>query len=91
MVRELGFNGARVCDPQRVRRLETSPLNPNAFHLAKPLRVTDPRSDQTNALLIIEADCLVNFPPLFPPFPPVKKFQFTNKLVFFSFVASIKP
>ena len=37
--------GARLCEPQHAPIFETFPANPNAFQAAKPLRVTDPRSD----------------------------------------------
>src|SRR6185436_1902429 len=43
-----------------VGMFETLPSNPNAFQAAKPLRVTDPRSDYRAFTLVVVARCVPN-------------------------------
>ena len=52
------MTGARLCEPQRFRRGETSPTESNGFHWALRLRLTEPRS--TNSKLTLAEPRAVN-------------------------------
>ena len=50
-----------------VGMFEALPSNPNAFQAAKPLRVTDPRSDYRAFTLVVVPRCAPNrFAPVIP-------------------------